>query len=63
MGYGYVAVALFALYLPTYSNGAHRKPWTSLRNHGMWNLMCEYLGMEIVCEEALDATKQYVIAY
>ncbi|EQC42494.1 hypothetical protein SDRG_00227 [Saprolegnia diclina VS20] len=71
MGYGYVAVALIALYLPTYLNGAHRKvtpatggkQWTSLRNHGMWNLMCEYLGLEIVREEALDATKQYIFAY
>ncbi|OQR96506.1 diacylglycerol O-acyltransferase [Achlya hypogyna] len=71
IGYGYVVVALVAIYTPMFMNGAHRKvtpekggkQWKSLRNHGIWNLMCEYLGMEIVREQELDPKKQYVFAY
>ncbi|OQR81994.1 diacylglycerol O-acyltransferase [Thraustotheca clavata] len=70
IGYGYISIALVAVYLPMFLNGAHRKvtpekggkQWKGLRNHGIWNLMCEYLGMEIIREQELDPEKQYIFS-
>ncbi|KDO23508.1 hypothetical protein SPRG_11430 [Saprolegnia parasitica CBS 223.65] len=71
IGYGYVSAAVIALYLPSYLNGAHRKltpatggmQWDGLRTHWLWKLMCEYVGLEIVREQELDAAKQYIFGF
>lgn len=47
-GYGLVAVAIVALYVPSFLDGAHKhaagREWDAFRMCSMWNFTAHYLG-------------------
>ncbi|RLN93171.1 hypothetical protein BBJ28_00009587 [Nothophytophthora sp. Chile5] len=51
-GYGLLCVALVALYLPSFTNGAHQtaagREWDLVRLSSMWNFTAHYLGRAFI---------------
>lgn len=66
-GYGYVVVAVVALYLPLFFNGAHKtgkgKPWDVVRASSLWGLTNKFLRTRIIREQELDPEKQYIFGF
>ncbi|CEG45545.1 diacylglycerol o [Plasmopara halstedii] len=67
IGYGYIPVALVALYLPSFLSGAQKtatgNPWPSFRSHHIWGLSAKFLGTKVIREQALDPSKKYIFGY
>ncbi|KAG6954945.1 hypothetical protein JG688_00012124 [Phytophthora aleatoria] len=67
IGYGYVPVALVALYLPSFLSGAQKtakgNPWPAFRSSRIWGLSAKFLGTKVVREQALDSSKKYIFGF
>jgi hypothetical protein len=67
IGYGYVPVALVALYLPSFLSGAQKtargNPWPAFRAGRIWGLSAKFLGIKVIREQALDSSKKYIFGF
>ncbi|OWZ22520.1 Diacylglycerol O-acyltransferase [Phytophthora megakarya] len=67
IGYGYIPVALVALYLPSFLSGAQKtakgNPWPAFRSGRIWGLSAKFLGIKVIREQALDSAKKYIFGF
>lgn len=62
-GYWWVSWIMLTVYLRTYYNGDELKrgrPWDWLRKNPIWELMQNYVQLEVVREAKLDPKRQYI---
>jgi 1-acyl-sn-glycerol-3-phosphate acyltransferase len=66
-GHGIFIVAMVALYIPRFLDGSERtangRPWELLWSTHLWRLSTNFLGLTIVREQELDATKRYIFGF
>ncbi|ETO82559.1 hypothetical protein F444_03333 [Phytophthora nicotianae P1976] len=66
-GLDYVSVAMIALYLPSFFNGAQKtgqgNEWVAVRTSSLWGLMNKFLRMKIIREQELDSRGKYIFGF
>uniref|UniRef100_K3X4M3 Acyltransferase n=1 Tax=Globisporangium ultimum (strain ATCC 200006 / CBS 805.95 / DAOM BR144) TaxID=431595 RepID=K3X4M3_GLOUD len=66
-GHGIFIVAMVALYIPRFLDGSERtangRPWKWLWDSPLWRFCTHFLGIVIVREQELDASKRYIFGF
>jgi hypothetical protein len=63
MGFWWLSLIFLIAYLPGFFNNDQLKlgrPWHAFRKHKIWHLIQSHLNVELVREQALDASKKYI---